>query len=102
MSEYVYLWRYVVRPESIDEFIRHYGPDGTWVQLFRIGEGHLKTSLLRSQEQSNVFVTIDRWSSRGAFDRFRAQYAGEFERLDQLCSLLTIDEAEIGQFSDLA
>ena len=35
MTPYSYVWEFEVRPGCEAEFERHYGPDGSWVELFR-------------------------------------------------------------------
>ena len=98
MSEYVYIWRYEVRPERVDDFLEHYLPGGTWSRLFANGDGYLDTQLLRARDAANVFITIDRWRDAAAFERFRQEYASDFERIDRRCEEMTVAEEEIGRF----
>lgn len=98
MSEYVYIWRYEVRPELIDQFVEHYRPGGTWTRLFARADGYIDTQLLRARDEANVFITIDRWRDYEAFERFRQEYGSEFERIDQRCEELTEAETRIGMF----
>jgi hypothetical protein len=46
------------------------------------------------------FVVIDRWASRNAYERFRKEFASEYEELDQKCLSLTEEEISIGSFQD--
>jgi heme-degrading monooxygenase HmoA len=98
---YVYLWRFVVRPGSEAAFEAAYGPDGDWIRLFREADGYLDTQLLRDRTTPRAYVTIDRWTSREAWEVFRAARAGDWEALDQRCQALTEHEEEIGRFEDL-
>ncbi len=42
---YVYIWEFIVNADSQALFEKEYGPHGSWVRLFRKGEGYLKTEL---------------------------------------------------------
>lgn len=99
---YTYIWEYEVRPGASGEFLRHYGPDGSWARLFRVAPGYLDTVLLRDLDRPDRYVTIDRWESEAAFRAFRELHASEFEALDARCAALTISEKEIGRFAGSA
>jgi heme-degrading monooxygenase HmoA len=88
----VSVWRYRVRAVKTDVFLRAYGPDGEWVDLFRRGEGYISTELLRDTTDPAVFMTIDRWESRAAYDTFRKKFAEEYLARDSICSAFTEDE----------
>jgi heme-degrading monooxygenase HmoA len=97
MPEYAYLWEFQVAADHQAEFERHYGADGTWVALFRQHPGFLGTSLLQDRGDPQRYVTIDRWRSKEAFRDFRAQFASQYEALDEKCAGLTIKESSLGQ-----
>lgn len=97
-ERYTYIWEYEVLPSAEPEFLAHYAPDGTWVQLFRRAAGHLATELYRDRARPERFVTIDHWRTEAAFRDFRSQFAAEFEALDQQCARLTRREASLGEF----
>lgn len=97
-ASYVYLWEYEVPPEQADAFERAYGPEGTWVQLFRKATGHLRTELHRDRERPGRYLTIDYWESEAAWRVFRERFAAAFEELDRECAALTLEEVEIGRF----
>ncbi|HUG13210.1 MAG TPA: antibiotic biosynthesis monooxygenase family protein [Opitutaceae bacterium] len=90
--ELVAAWRYRVRPAKTEAFMHAYGADGAWVELFRRGEGYISTELLRDALDPAVFVTIDRWESRIAYDAFRKRFAEEYLALDSVCAAYTEDE----------
>lgn len=98
---FAYLWRFVVRPGLEAAFEDAYGPGGDWVRLFRQADGYLDTQLLRDLAAPRTYVTIDRWSSREAWEAFRAARAADWEALDERCQALTEHEEEIGRFEDL-
>jgi heme-degrading monooxygenase HmoA len=102
MAQYMYAWEYDVAPEHEPAFLRAYGPDGDWVQLFRRAPGYLRTELFRDIARPGRFVTLDYWETPEAFAAFRARFAKEFEALDVRCEALTVREAEIGRFGVMA
>jgi quinol monooxygenase YgiN len=93
---YTIVWRFTVRPDRIDDFVRHYGPDGSWAKLFRSGEGYIGTELHRSVAEPNVYVTIDRWESQAAYDAFRQSRVADYQTMDAQFESLTIDEEHLG------
>jgi len=95
---YTYIWVFEVNSNRQAEFLRHYGPTGTWVQLFRRADGYVGTILCRDRERPSRFVTIDTWHSADAYARFREVFAREFADLDQRCEALTDAERPLGSF----
>lgn len=95
------LWQFDVDGDKQAEFERYYGPEGTWVQLFRRAQGYLGTDLLRDSDGPLRYVTIDRWTTREAYDKFRDQFAAEYMEIDRVCVGFTIDERLIGYFGTL-
>ena len=47
------------------------------------------------------YLTIDRWTSLGAFEAFRDQWRSEYDALDRYCEELTVREALVGRFETL-
>ena len=95
---FAYVWSYRVPGENADPFVRLYGPDGEWVELFRQGEGYLETRLYRSADDAERYLAVDRWESESAFRRFREKFAEEYGRLDRLGEGLTSEEKPLGEF----
>ena len=90
---FVAIWRFTTaRP---DEFERHYGPDGTWAQLFRRDASYVRTDLLRDDAS---YVTLDWWASREAYDGFRERHAADYAALDRTCEAVTVEEDKLGEF----
>ncbi|HSJ13039.1 MAG TPA: antibiotic biosynthesis monooxygenase family protein [Longimicrobiales bacterium] len=98
-AEFIAIWEYEVRPEQASSFVAAYGAGGPWIQLFSRSEGYLGTTLLRDPAGSARFVTIDRWASVAAFDRFQEEYRAEYVALDEVCGRFTVREHRIGHFS---
>jgi heme-degrading monooxygenase HmoA len=86
---YRIVWQFAAEPDRVAEFEREYGRDGVWARLFRGGEGYLGTELFRSLDHPARFVTVDRWSSRAAYDAFRAAREQEYAAVDRQCERLT-------------
>jgi quinol monooxygenase YgiN len=89
---YRIVWQFDAEPDRVAEFEREYGVEGVWARLFRAGEGYLGTELFRSIDDPARFVTVDRWSSRAAYDAFRASHAREYATVDAQCARLTRTE----------
>lgn len=95
-ARFTYLWEYIVKADCLVQFRQAYGPDGDWVQLLSQSDGFIKTELLHDIENPNRFLTIDYWESKEARDRFRIQFAGKFDALDEACEAFTIEERFLG------
>jgi len=98
VTPYAYIWEFEVRSGREAEFELHYGPNGSWVQLFRTARGYIDTVLLRDRTQARRYVTIDRWESEHAYRDFRAMQATAFTVLDSRCEGLTSAERELGRY----
>ena len=72
---FVTLWEFDVKSGSEELFERTYGPDGPWAELFRRDAGYLGTRLLRDVGAARVYVTMDTWESREAYEEFREKLA---------------------------
>ena len=90
------LWGLRPRPECEAAFRDAYGPDGAWVELFRLGEGYVGSELMRGSD--GRYVTIDRWASESAYRAFLERHAEAYAALDSRCAALTLDEALLGEF----
>jgi heme-degrading monooxygenase HmoA len=93
------LWTFTVPPDRRAEFEFHYGPEGTWVRLFRRAPGYLGSELLRDRADAQRYVTVDRWESREAWQAFRRQFAADYERLDREFEALTTAESPLGEYA---
>jgi heme-degrading monooxygenase HmoA len=81
-------------------FERAYGPDGTWAELFRRGEGYLGTELLAGGD--GRYLLIDRWGSREAYESFLAAHRDEYERRSAEAEALYEREERVGLFEAVA
>ena len=93
---YVVVWRFTTDdPAAFEE---HYGPNGTWVQLFRHSEDYVRSDLLKG---ADAYLTMDWWTSLAAYDAFRERYAEEYARVDQACEAVTTFEEKLGEFESV-
>jgi heme-degrading monooxygenase HmoA len=99
MASYTYLWEFIVEPDHLDEFRRHYGHDGSWAALFRRATGYMGTLLLQDRSNPRRFITMDRWESPEAFGLFCGAFAKEYAELDARCDQLTEREVSLGEFN---
>lgn len=91
----VRVWQYDVVPGAEAEFEREYGRDGSWARLFAAEPGYLDTELFRSVGIPRRYLTVDRFSDAGAWDRFLARHRGAYDALDARCAGLTSAEVEL-------
>ena len=66
-----------------------------WGLFFRKGQGYLGSEVLRDARR---FITIDRWTSREAYESFREAHRTEYEAIDGQLERLTDHEHHIGSF----
>ena len=92
------VWEFHARPERLAEFELHYGPNGSWAQLFRNGAGYRQTLMLRDNQDRNRFLVIDIWDRAESFATFKQNFDLEYTALDKRCEELTVVESLIGNF----
>lgn len=102
IERYACVWEFRVLSGCEGEFEQHYGPNGTWARLFAQSTGYIETLLLRDDQLSGRYLTVDRWVAEGAYREFRSAYASQYEQLDRQCANLTTDETLVGAFVERA
>ncbi|MBY4637984.1 antibiotic biosynthesis monooxygenase [Sphingopyxis sp. XHP0097] len=95
---YSIIWQFTVAPDNCEAFEAGYRPDGPWAALFAQAEGFIETQLLKDAEQPGVYLTIDRWASPQAFDRFKSEHAIPYAALDASFDGLAATERRIGAY----
>jgi heme-degrading monooxygenase HmoA len=95
---FVALWEYEVKPGDEERFEKAYGPDGDWVRLFRSDTHYYETRLVRDSLRRRVYLTMDFWASRDAYEEFMAGHHAEYESIDAMGEKLTVKERRIGWF----
>jgi len=94
----VVIWEFEIRPQMQAAFLRMYGREGTWAQLFARDEAYRGTELARDGSNPVRFVTIDRWRSRRDYEQFLAEHKQDYEALDLAGEAIMAGERKIGEF----
>ncbi|MBX9695325.1 MAG: antibiotic biosynthesis monooxygenase [Cyanobacteria bacterium] len=95
---FLVIWEFEVKPECAERFVSIYGYDGDWAQLFRKDENYQRSTLVQDPSRSHVYLTLDFWNSREAYESFKACHKEAYLSLDSICDDLTIAERHIGSF----
>jgi heme-degrading monooxygenase HmoA len=95
---FVALWEYEVKPGGEERFENAYGPDGDWVRLFRSDSSYRETRLLRDPFRPTIYLTLDFWSSRQAYEKFLAEHHAEYQTIDEASAGLTSSERRVGWY----
>ena len=64
--------------------------------FLRQAEGYRGTELFRRLQSPPSFLTIDRWETRAAYERFRRDQAAAYAALDAECEAVTSREVFLG------
>jgi heme-degrading monooxygenase HmoA len=97
---FVALWEYEVKPGCRERFEKVYSPEGEWAKLFRSDPNYQGTRLLRDAVRDAVYLTLDFWNSRNAFEQFMETRAADYKRLDAANEDLTLWERKIGWYEN--
>jgi len=97
----VLVWEFRVRKGCEAAFEAAYGPAGAWAELFSTAHGYLGTELLRDDQVPRRYLTLDRWTSADAFDRFLHDHRAAYAELDAQCESWTEEEHRLGAFTPL-
>jgi heme-degrading monooxygenase HmoA len=92
---FVRVWRYRVPSGQVEAFEAAYGSTGDWAQLFARGVGYLGTDLARDADDSAVWLTLDRWASRAAWEAFLNEHSDAYDALDERLADLSAEQSEI-------
>jgi len=95
---FVALWEYEVKPGREERFENAYGPAGEWARLFRSDSNYRETRLLRDLFRAAIYLTLDFWNSREAYEQFMAAHKNEYRALDAAAEELTSKERRIGWY----
>ena len=101
MAVFLIIWRYVVPPELVDDFVEAYGPDGLWAELFNRSPGFIDVELV-ADDVSGGFVTVDRWQDEAAWREFMVTFRSDYEDLDVRLEPLTDSERLVARGTGLA
>ena len=93
---YVIIWTYDVAPEHAEAFCAAYGPDGDWAKLFSQADGFVGVDLYSDGQR---YLTVDRWDSREAFERFQTRFGRDYSALDAKLAHLSLGQVRVGAFT---
>ena len=91
-------FRYRVHPAQVRAFEHAYGPTGPWVELFKKHPAFRRTRLFRHKSEPYVYISVDVWESKAAYDEFRSENADEYNRLDGRLAMLKLEEHLLGYY----
>jgi heme-degrading monooxygenase HmoA len=92
------LWEYEVKPGCEERFEKIYGPEGAWARLFRSDPHYHQMRLVRDAFRQSVYLTMDFWESREAYDAFMAGHRPEYKEIDATGEEMTVKEQRLGWF----
>ena len=95
---FVILWEYEVKTGCEESFERAYGPQGSWVELFRHSPHYLSTQLLRDTLRSSFYFTLDFWESQTAYQQFKRAYHTAYNSMDLASAHFFSTERYVGSF----
>ena len=93
------LWEFEVKRGSEKKFEEVYGADGAWAKLFLQDSQYRGTRLVKDVERERVYLTLDFWETREAYESFKKEHAAEYERIDKECEGMTDHERVVGEWS---
>jgi heme-degrading monooxygenase HmoA len=95
---FVALWEFEVKPGCEERFEKVYGPHGDWAELFRRDPHYYETRLVRDALLQGVYLTMDFWQSRDAYEEFMERHRKEYDEMDAVGQALTVKERRLGCF----
>jgi heme-degrading monooxygenase HmoA len=95
---FVALWEYEVKPGDEERFENAYGLHGDWARLFQSATHCREMRLVRDTLRPGVYLTMDFWTSREAYEEFLQKHRREYEEIDSAGEQLAVKERRIGWF----
>lgn len=89
-------WRYRVHPQQARAFEEAYGGAGSWARLFSQHPGFRRTRLFKHKTDPYVYLTVDVWDSKAAYDEFKRVFSEQYKRLDKQYAMLKLEEHLLG------
>jgi heme-degrading monooxygenase HmoA len=95
---HVIVWEFFVPEEHWGAFEEAYGSAGDWAVLFKSALGYRGTELLRDEQTTGRYLTIDQWDTADSFARFKEASDTIYNAMDKRFEGLTSREMKIGTF----
>ena len=99
---FVIIWKFIPKKGLEKQFEEAYGPHGLWIELFSKTNDYLGTSLLREIDSENIYLAVDRWNSKEAYNAFKLRFFEEYHLIDRQCRQLTESEEFSGEYKTKA
>lgn len=97
---YRLVWEFEAKSGRVAEFEQVYSAQGRWALLFSRSDDYLGTDLYKHANNPRLFVAVDTWRSRTAYEGFRKSNAAEYAALDDWCRQLLDHERMLGVTDD--
>jgi len=55
---------------------------------------------VKDVERERVYLTLDFWETREAYERFKKENAAEYERIDREYEGMAVSEDRLGEYQD--
>ena len=91
-------YRYRVHQAQAPAFEHAYGQTGPWAKFYAGCKGFRRTRLFRHRVEAGVYVVVDVWDSKSAWDEFRATHSQTYARLDRDLRMLYLEEHLMGYY----
>lgn len=95
---FVALWEFEVKLGYEEKFEKVYGVEGAWAKLFLQDSMYIGARLVKDVARERVYLTLDFWETREAYERFKKENAAEYDRIDRECEEMTTGEKRLGEF----
>jgi heme-degrading monooxygenase HmoA len=95
---YAIVSEFEVPPSKIAAFEAAYRVDGAWTRLFRQASGLIEVRLLRCEDHTGKYLTIDRWTSVMALEDFKRLFATDYQALDAKLEGLAATETRLEEW----
>ena len=96
---YIIVWKYTIKPEFRDRFELEYGSEGKWSKLFRESKSYRGSHLHRDVMNPNVYLLIDTWTDKNAYDNFKRVNSLGYEEQSKNFEYLYENEELIGSYT---
>lgn len=97
--KYSVIWKYKVKPDSLEHFEFEYGPNGTWNKLFVQSENYGGSFLYKSDEDPQTYMLIDTWVSKHAYEDFINENQKVYSEISAGFENLYLTEEKVGSFN---
>ena len=98
---FLVVWEFEVKPECEERFQQAYDAGGDWVQLFATDANFEQSVLVKGHSRAHLYLTLDFWHSRQAYESFKQSKQEAYQSLDRACQGLTVAERYIGAFEQV-